>query len=217
VDAPHALRAFASLLVPARCGICARACDWRNPVCEACLGAIDSAPSGARVLPGLDVVIGAASYAGAARDLVAALKFGPRPALAGVAAAAMAGALGDGGRRGATLVPVPPAPRRLHRRGLDPADAIAVSLSPQLDLPLTRALARATGRRQVGRSRAERLATPPRVRCVEPPPARVLLVDDVVTTGATLAACARALRAGGASEVSAIVFAVASGGRPIRR
>jgi len=164
------------------------------------------------MLPGLDVVTGTAPYEGAARDLVAALKFGPRPALAGVAAAAMARAAGVGGR-GATLVPVPPAPRRLHRRGLDPADAIAASLSRRLDLPVACPLARSTGRRQVGRSRAERLATPPEVRCVEPPPARVLLVDDVVTTGATLAACARALRAEGASRVSAIVFAVASGGR----
>ena len=44
-----------------------------------------------------------------------------------------------------------------------------------------------------------------------PVPARAVLVDDVVTTGATLAACAAALRAAGCEEVTALVFARTSG------
>ena len=58
-----------------------------------------------------------------------------------------------------------------------------------------------------GRDGAYRLADPPRVRAVREPPKRAVLVDDVLTTGATLGACAAALRAGGAERIGALTFA----------
>ncbi len=167
-------------------------------------------PSQRAPVRGLGPVWSAVPYEGAGRELVAALKFGARLSLAERAAHAMAerapAELLDG-----TIVPVPPAPWRRRRRGFDPAEAIAVALAGQAGIPLNRCLRRTQGRRQVGRPRAERLADPPRVRLVQPPPPRVILVDDVVTTGATLRACARAVHSSGASRVVALTFARSGG------
>jgi predicted amidophosphoribosyltransferase len=157
--------------------------------------------------PGLDVCWSVGPYAGVLRDLVTALKFGSLTAVARVAARAMARAPGE--LPEGVLVPVPAAPRRLRRRGFDPAGEIARALAELRGLPLTECLRRADGPRQVGRPRAERTSLPPRVRLAgsRPPPRRAILVDDVWTTGATLTACAQALRAGGSVRVAAITLA----------
>ena len=85
-----------------------------------------------------------------------------------------------------TIVPVPPAPPRLRRRGFDPAGELAAALAERLEAPLEPCLARRGGGRQVGRRRAERVGHPPRIHAARPAPRSVLLVDDVLTTGATL-------------------------------
>jgi predicted amidophosphoribosyltransferase len=157
-------------------------------------------------VPGVDATWSAATYDGAARSLVGALKFGSRVALAEAAAALIAGRapakILDG-----TIVPVPPAPLRRRRRGFDSAEAIASALGRRTGLPLAPCLARTQGRRQVGRRRSERLADPPSVRAVSPPPSVAVLVDDVMTTGATASECARVLRRAGASRVSVATVA----------
>jgi predicted amidophosphoribosyltransferase len=157
-------------------------------------------------VPGLDEVWSAAPYEGVARRLVGALKFGARLALAEEAAELMAGRVPPDLLEG-TIVPVPSAPLRRRRRGFDPAEALAAALAKRTGLPLVPCLARSQSPRQVGRRRAERLADPPRVRAVSPAPTNALVVDDVATTGATLAACAEALRDAGASGVAAITLA----------
>ncbi|MDO9410752.1 ComF family protein [Patulibacter sp.] len=104
----------------------------------------------------------------------------------------------------AAVVAVPADPVRGRRRGEDHAALLADGVATALGVPVLRALVRtrsATAQHlqdRAGRARA----VPPSV--VVRPPDRVLLVDDVHTTGATLRACATALRDGGARRVGVL-------------
>jgi ComF family protein len=168
------------------------------------------------------------AYAGPARDLVRALKFRGATAVADAMAAQMAASaparlLGEraevaadraevGAARAASapvLVPVPLHRRRLRRRGYNQAGLIAAALARRVGLEVADCLARSgSAATQVGRDRSERRSGPAgSVELRESVPDRVVLVDDVATTGATLAACAAVARAAGACEVTALVFA----------
>jgi predicted amidophosphoribosyltransferase len=213
--AANAYRALASLLVPPRCAICGGATTVAATICAACDRALAAAPSGTVELAGVGTVHWAAAYDGVARELIAGLKFGARLPLAECAAAAIERTL-PGRLTVECVVPVPPAPLRLRRRGFDPAHLIAAELASCLGVPLQPVLRRQSGPRQVGRRRADRLESPPRVWATQRHPYPALLVDDVLTTGATLGASARALGDAGCGEVQATVFARAlgSGARP---
>jgi predicted amidophosphoribosyltransferase len=194
------------LVVPPRCALCGRGCGLREQLCEGCESGLGGLAPCSTAIPGLDAAWSAAPYEGIARDLVVALKFGARLPLARRAGAEIAERAPAGLLEG-VIVPVPPAPARRRWRGFDAAETIAAALSDEVGIPIGLCLRRSQGRRQVGRPRSERLAAPPRVRLVGPAPAAAVLVDDVVTTGATLRACARALRSAGSVRIVSLTFA----------
>jgi ComF family protein len=110
------------------------------------------------------------------------------------------------------IVPVPLHPARLRARGFQPAGVLAQALSRRLGVALLpRLLARVRDTpSQTGRGRSDRQRNV--AGCFEAapagvPPATVWLVDDVVTTGATLGEAARALRRAGARRVGAVCLA----------
>lgn len=148
-------------------------------------------------------------YEGVARDLVHALK--ARGTL--LAAGAMAQAIvryAPPGLIDATLVPVPAHPARHRREGFNHASELARELKFQLGAGVAPALKRRNSQPQVGRLRTERIAG---ARDSVAAVAHafhfdsVTLIDDVYTTGATLDACARALRGAGVQRITALTFA----------
>jgi predicted amidophosphoribosyltransferase len=106
------------------------------------------------------------------------------------------------------LVFVPPDGDRSRRRGHHPADRLARELGARWNLPVAALLRRTrVPRRQRGLSLAERRANVRGAFRARPSPARVCLVDDVYTSGATANASASALRAAGARRVEVVTFA----------
>ena len=209
-DDPRVLRALASIVAPPLCAICARPCEPAATLCRGCERKLTRLRPQRTLLHGGLELISAAPYEGVARELTRRLKFSARLALAELAAERMARAWGAA--RPGYLVPVPPAPARERARGFDDAAILARLVARQcVSAQMLPCLVRADGPRQVKRSRSERTADPPRVFLARPssvlPPGDIWLVDDVATTGATLASCARILAEHGAVKVGALTFA----------
>lgn len=205
---------LASLLSPPLCWGCDGHARRGEPLCASCRGSLHRlAPE--PVWLSFVRVWAPVGYSGAARDLVRALKFRQAVGVADAMAAQIVANAPPGWLAGATLVPVPLHPQRLRSRGFNQAALIAAAVARRGRLEVLDCLTRTgAATTQVGRHRAERRAGPAGVIEVRggpargsPVPTRLLLVDDVVTTGATLAACRTALAAAGSLEVSAVVFA----------
>ena len=202
--------ALAGLLAPPLCWGCDGAIRHGEALCRGCRGSLHRLAPEPVLLSGVRVWAPVA-YAGPARNLVRALKFRGALGVADAMAAQMAANAPPGLLSGVVAVPVPLHPRRLRSRGYNQAAAIAEALGRRAGVEVLDCLARSgPAVTQVGRDRAERRSGPAGEIGVGSAPAaaaRIVLVDDVVTTGATLAACRAALAAVGALEVAAAVFA----------
>jgi predicted amidophosphoribosyltransferase len=147
------------------------------------------------------------AYAGPARRVVQGLKFGGRLPLAETMAAQIAAGLPRELRDG-SVVPVPASRARRRRRGFDAAELLAAALAVRLELPYAAVLRRSDrSRRHTRAGLSGRRDEGLELRVAGPAPRVALLLDDVHTTGATLEACAAALRAAGTRRVVAISYA----------
>ncbi|MEO6121210.1 MAG: phosphoribosyltransferase family protein [Acidimicrobiales bacterium] len=191
------------MLLPTSCP----ACGTVGPApCADCRMALLPAPA----LPpptGLASCVALMAYEGVGREIVARLKYANARSSVPWLGVGMAAAV----RRlapGLDVVTwVPTTAQRRHRRGFDQGRILATEVARHLGLPGRPLLVRLPGPSQTGRSRAERLGGPRLVARRTGVAGRVLLVDDVVTTGATLTIAAGVLRDKGAGEVHAVVVA----------
>src|SRR4051794_23604658 len=191
-----------SVLAPPLCWACGGGPARDGPLCPGCRSALRWLEPSAVTVGGVTCWAPVA-YEGPARALVRALKFRGAAGIADQLAAAVLARAPPELVDNRTLVPVPMHPAPLRRRGFNQAELLAAAMAARSGLPRTGALRRHGGHGgQVGRGRADRLAAVRGNMRAEPPvPGRVLLVDDVITTGATVAACAQAMREAGAGEV----------------
>ncbi len=194
------------------------------PLCDTCgdplqswrvLTAIDGVCARCRrVAPAFTSARAAGDYDGALRAIIHAFKYDGRRSLATPLAALMRESGADLLSVADLAVPVPLHPWRRLRRGFNQAEELA----RRLDAPVCHALWRTrvtlpqAGLKPAQRRRNVRAAfrISPLVRASRLEGSRVLLVDDVRTTGATLNACARVLREAGVQEVCALTVARAA-------
>lgn len=163
----------------------------------------------------------ATRFQGPASSLVRSMKYEGWSRVASALVPPMARTLRGGGFEADSLVPVPTTPGRLKERGFNPARRLAEGVGEALGIPVRDALRRpAEAPRQVGLPPSQRAANVRGAFIVEgvasgsQQPPQVLLVDDVLTTGATVAAAAEALARAGVERVGVLTFARAVPGAP---
>ena len=197
-----ACRAMLPWLESAVCPYCARPSRLAR-ICGSC----------SRDGPALDGARAACRFDGIAREAVHDLKYRRIRSRAAVLAEVLVESLARRPLAVDVLVPVPLAPGRLRQRGFNQSALLAEIVGERLAVDVASdALARTRETSpQVGRSAGERRANIADAFACRLPDAlrgrRVAIVDDVMTTGATLSACAEAVREAGALRVYGVVFA----------
>lgn len=216
---------FLSLIAPHQClGCRAEGSLWCGacrsqalPVVERCYKCHALSVGGrtcrtCRRASALFAVRAAVPYEAVAKLLVWKLKFEGAQAAARVMALIMASKL-PAGDESILVVPISTASSRVRQRGYDQMRLISRELAGIADIVVIPALVRLGQQQQRNASRRQRLVQLDAAfrvsRLTDVERKHVLLIDDVITTGATLEAAARVLKRAGAKRVSALVFAQA--------
>lgn len=208
-------RALLGLVLPVDCPGCEQDSDWqREPWCTACapeydLRTVEPTPRPAE----LPVTYCCGEYDGALREALLAYKDGRRRDLGRDFAIFLSMAANDAGWKGCTLVPIPSSRRAIRMRGFEHTLDLARRCARQLEgADVAQLLARPRPGEDQGGRRARQRAR--RTHSLRPSVARraeytgpIVLIDDIATTGWTLASARRALENGGYEVRGALVLA----------
>jgi ComF family protein len=230
-------QAAVSLLYPATCTICGNnvrageylcdACEAKivrilPPFCETCSGPFEGSITSAFTCANcahrtiyFDVAVAAYRGRGIVREIIHEFKYARQIHLRHLVAHWLRAGLDDERLRDISfdlIVPVPLHPARQRERGFNQASLLAESLSAGTSMPCRPVLQRiryTTTQTALDRSeRMENLHNAFRLRKnADVRGLRVLLIDDVLTTGSTLSECARVLKRAGAISVHAVTAA----------
>lgn len=216
--------ALLDLLFPPKCPFCQKILDDpRAPVCPACQPALPwlSGQGAERKVEFADGCFSPLAYRDQVREAVQRYKFTPVPAYGAPFGLLMAQCLMDHLSQAPDLLTwAPLSSRRLRERGFDQARLLARRAGQRLNVPLVPTLKKVRHTRPQssleGESarRANALGAYALLPQIDLAGKRVVLVDDVVTSGSTLSECARLLRQAGAAQVFCLTLAQAG---PARR
>ena len=203
-----------SLVFPNICPFCGRAIDPREYYCEACPELLPRIRAEQPPPDNVSMLYACCWYSGIAREAVHMLKFGGLIYPADTFGLMMSEMLRD--VRADALVPVPSGLKTMEKRGFSPAEEIAKRVSMRLDIPIENALTADIDKieqkmltrksRKLNAKRSFHLS-----KYADISGRRLLIIDDVSTTGSTLSALAGILLDAGAADVSAAVFAQVPG------
>ena len=208
-------RALLDLLYPSRCPFCGRVLErGEDRMCTLCQRGLPWTDGPGPAVEGCDLCLSPLFYRGGARDAVHRYKFKGGAGLSGLFGELMSQCLGDRRDGPADLVTwVPLHSKRKKRRGYDQAELLARRVAELRGIPAASTLekVRLTDVQSRQSAEADRRANVEGAYRALPgldlTGRRVVLVDDVVTTGSTLAQCAACLRCAGAAAVVGLTFA----------
>lgn len=208
-----------AIIAPHRCILCG---NYNNIVCFSCVKTLpriveplcifcgEHTPEwqpcgGCAPKTAVDRAWVSAHYDGAMAELIHRFKFDHARDAYKPLALAITAPLPD--LTGFTVVPVPTIAPHIRQRSYDHTLLIAQEVARLKKLPFARSLERTKNTQQIGRTRTERQGIAESIAVRHTSKVKILLIDDVCTTGATLQACAQALKQAGAQQVVAAVAA----------
>jgi ComF family protein len=198
------------------CAACEDILPWHDcPSCPSCALPVPQGQTCGRCLkhpPHFDATLAAFEYEHPVREMIMALKFGAAFAVRDMLVSGLLAVVSDAGDMKADLiVPMPLHRLRIAERGFNQSMELARGVGPALDVPVMPRLVErdVDTRHQTGMPLRQRIKNVRGAfRCVESIAGkRVLVIDDVMTSGATLNELARTLKLAGAAHVSNLVVA----------